>query len=72
MRLLVKTILNVSCQHAGYINHAGMSLNICTVIVFAHWVNSHSNQCSTTGVTKAMVCAIVCGMERIKEPLLLI
>ena len=31
-----------------------------------------SVQCSTTGVTKVMVCAILCGMVHIKEPLLLI
>ena len=33
---------------------------------------SRSNQCSTTGVTKAVVCAILCGMVHIKETLLLI
>ena len=33
---------------------------------------SCSSQCSTTGITKAMVCAILCGMVHIKEPLLLI
>ena len=33
---------------------------------------SCSSQCSTTGVTKAVVCAIVSGMVHIKEPLLLI
>ena len=31
-----------------------------------------SNQCSTTGVAKAVVCAILSGMVHIKEPLLLI
>ena len=32
-----------------------------------------SSQCSTSGVTKAVVCAIhVCGMVHIKDPLLLI
>ena len=31
-----------------------------------------SSQCSTTGVTKAMVCVILSGMVHIKEPLLLI
>ena len=29
-------------------------------------------QCSTTGVTKAMVCVILSGMMHMKEPLLLI
>ena len=29
-------------------------------------------QCSTTGVTKDVVCYPVCGMVHIKEPLLLI
>ena len=33
---------------------------------------SHSSQCSTTGVTKAVVCAIMSGIVHIKEPLLLI
>ena len=33
---------------------------------------SRSSQCSTTGVTKAVVCAILCGMVHIKEPFLLI
>ena len=33
---------------------------------------SRSSQCSTTGVTKAVVCAILSGMVHIKEPLLLI
>ena len=31
-----------------------------------------SGQCSRTGVTKAVVCAILSGMVHIKEPLLLI
>ena len=31
-----------------------------------------SSPCSTTGVTKAVVCAILSGMMHIKEPLLLI
>ena len=31
-----------------------------------------SSQCSTTGVTKVMVCAILSGRVHIKEPLLLI
>ena len=31
-----------------------------------------SSQCSTTGVAKAVVCAILSGMVHIKEPLLLI
>ena len=33
---------------------------------------SRSSQCSTTGVTKPVVCVILCGMVHIKEPLLLI
>ena len=33
---------------------------------------SCSSQCSMTGVTKAMICAILSGMVHIKEPLLLI
>ena len=36
-----------------------------------HRAISHSCQCSTTGVTKAVVCAILSGMVHIKEPLLL-
>ena len=39
---------------------------------WTHWATSHSSQCSTTGVTKAMVCAILYRMMIIKEPLLLI
>ena len=39
---------------------------------WTHWAISRSSQCSTTGVTKAMVCYPVCGMVHIKEPLLLI
>ena len=31
-----------------------------------------SSQCSTTGVTKVVVCAILSGMVHIKDPLLLI
>ena len=39
----------------------------------SHWAISRSSQCSTTGVTKAVVCVILSvGMVRIKEPLLLI
>ena len=33
---------------------------------------SRSSHCSMTGVTKAVVCAILSGMVHIKEPLLLI
>ena len=33
---------------------------------------SRSSQCSTTGVTKAVVCVILSGMVHIKVPLLLI
>ena len=39
---------------------------------WTHWAISRSSQCSTTGVSKAVVCAILSGMEHIKEPLLLI
>ena len=39
---------------------------------WTHWAISHSSQCSTTGITKAVVCAILSGMVHIKEPLLLI
>ena len=39
---------------------------------WTHWAISRSSQCSTTGVTKAMVCVILSGMMHIKEPLLLI
>ena len=38
-----------------------------------HWAISHSSQCSTTGVTNAVVCVILSvAMMHIKEPLLLI
>ena len=33
---------------------------------------SRSTECSTTGVTKAVVCNIPCRMVHIKEPLVLI
>ena len=39
---------------------------------WTHWAISRSSQCSTTGVTKAVVCVILCGMVHNKEPLLLI
>ena len=39
---------------------------------WTHWAISPSSQCSTTGVTKAVVCYPVCGIMHIKEPLLLI
>ena len=56
------------------------------VRVFAHgamghridpsWWNygaiSRSSHCSSTGVTWAVVCAVLCGMMHVKEPLLLI
>ena len=40
--------------------------------VIANRYISRSSQCSTTGLTKAVVCAILSGMVHIKEPLLLI
>ena len=40
-------------------------------IILTHPV-MRSSQCSTTGVTKAVVCYPVCGMVHIKEPFLLI
>ena len=39
---------------------------------WTHWAISRSSQCPMTGVTKDMVCAILCGMMHIKEALLLI
>ena len=39
---------------------------------WTHWAISRSSQCSTTGVTKAVVCYPVYGIMHIKEPLLLI
>ena len=35
---------------------------------WTHWAISCSSQCSTTGITKAMVCAILSGMVHIKNP----
>ena len=55
--------------------------DVALVRAFAHgamgrinpsWAISRSSQCSTTGVTKAVVCVILSGMMHIKEPLLLI
>ena len=37
-----------------------------------HWAISRSIQCVMTGVTKAMVCVILCWMVHIKEQLLII
>ena len=37
-----------------------------------HWTNSHSTQCSTAGLTKTMVCAVLSGMVHIKHLMLLI
>ena len=40
-----------------------------------HWQQKrllYQGQCSTTGVSNGVVCAILCGMMDIKEPLLLI
>ena len=39
---------------------------------WTHWAISHSTQCSTTGVTKAMLCAILSEMVYIEDHLLLI
>ena len=41
---------------------------------WTHWAISCSSQCSTTGVTKVILCAILllCGMVQLKYPLLLI
>ena len=33
---------------------------------------SHFSQCSTTGITKAVVCAVLCGMVHIKESVMLV
>ena len=38
---------------------------------WTYWAISHSSQCSTNGITKAVVCP-VCGVVHIKDPLLLI
>ena len=39
---------------------------------WTHLAISRSSQCSTTAVTKAVVCATLSGVMHIKEPLLLI
>ena len=39
---------------------------------WTHWAISRSSRCSTTGITKALVCAILSGMVHIKKTLLLI
>ena len=39
---------------------------------WTHCAISRSSQCSTTGVTKAVVYVILCGMMHKKQPLLLI
>ena len=36
------------------------------------WATSHSSQCTTTGLAKAVVCIILSGMMHIKEPLLIL
>ena len=54
-----------------YCSSSVMCLCLPRFMGWTHWVISHSSQCSTTGVTKAVVCAILSGMVHIKEPLLL-
>ena len=49
----------------GYPNQINIKFLLLT-----HWAISHSSQCSTTGVTKAMVCVIMSRMHI--KPLLLI
>ena len=40
--------------------------------LWTYWAISRSSQCSTTGITKAMVCYPLCGTMHIKKLLLLI
>ena len=50
----------------GKSTHVVVLYHMCSVL---HGAISRSSQCSTTGVTKAVVCGMV---QNIKEPLLLI
>ena len=78
--------VTVSCTGTSrHRNLAGCTIALI-IIVFAHgamgrrinplwwtyWAISRSNQCSTTGVTMAVIYAILSGMVHIKDPLLLI
>ena len=53
----------------GSLNENSKYLFSCSLYSFTI---SRSSQCSTTGVTKAVVCIILSGLVHIKEPLLLI
>ena len=58
------------------LNHfKSLTLGLFYILLHGGWTHraiSRSSQWSTTGVTKAVVCAILTGMVHIKEPLLLI
>ena len=49
----------------------GGVLNCCFVLslYFTHWAISRSSQCSTTGVTKAVVCVICMWYDAYKRTL---
>ena len=49
--------------------HLNISLDFCWSLKW--YAISHSSQCSTNGVTNAVVCYPVCGMVHIKEHLVL-
>ena len=58
-----------TCEGAGRSSEVERSLMVRWVVgSILHGAISRSTQCSTTGVTNA----VVCGMVHIKEPLLLI
>ena len=56
------------CEPSTYFGHFGSEPNIGYMLL----LYEKSSQCSTTGVTKAMVCVILSAMMHIKQPLLLI
>ena len=42
------------------------------ILLFSIYEGSRSSQCSMTDIIMAVVCAILCGVVDIKDPLLLI
>ena len=63
--------VDVSIWHLSFLEWCD-GLSDRSFMGWTHWAISRSSQCSMTGVTKAVVCAILYGMVHIKEPLLLI
>ena len=69
--LIIEVLLRKSINYKIVYTHTFL-VNVWSWLELTHWAISCSSQCSTTGVTKAVVCVILSGMVHIKEPLLLI